>query len=383
MISDSEYLKLQIDIEEIVMARQKQEAPIAVLAPSIFDDEEQGLTKTPSEAKVDSIRLNQALGFMNAAETIGKFSNVARLVQLQQVKKEKTYVGAEIQHCVTGEIVTIRTWEDFCTKGLNLTVRTIDEQLQNLNVFGADALESMQKIGITGKEFRQLRALAKEDESNVIEVIANVTTTAQTDIEAAKEQLLELIDKQAEKHTREKDALKKAQEEAEKQAKQREADLQAQLKKAELVVQKKEQMLAGVNELYEKQIDQINQLVNEKYEKESLSIDMVESNLIAGFAEYGHRLINGAIAQRADEPFLGAVGLRQVVNKLKDFYTKEKGEPDIPSHIQLQIVDFIKQMNAVFQGVIEDFNLGSVDIGISIDDAQQYIDNEDEDDVTL
>lgn len=363
MISDSEYLKIQIDIEEMIMARQTQKVPETVLPQSIFDEEEQGLTKTPSEAKVDSIRLNQALGFMNAAETIGKFSNVARLVQLQQVKKEKIYIGAEIQHCVTGEIVTIRTWEEFCTKGLNLTVRTIDEQLQNLNLFGADALESMQKIGITGKEFRQLRALAKEDESNVIEVIANATTAAQTNIEIAREQLLELIDKQAEKHTREKDALKQAQEQAEKQAKQKEDELQAQLQRAERTVKNKEQELADSRAMLTKKIDLINQLVDEKHEQETMSVDKVESNLIAGFAEYGHRLINGAIAQRVDEPFLGAVGLRQVVNKLKDFYTKEKGEPDIPPHVQLQIVDFAKQMNAVLQGVIEDFNLDNSGIG--------------------
>ena len=359
-MTEEEFYQRQQYFEDMIMARQQQQAPTPVVLSEEVAQEE---LRSPVEIKKATLELNMILGSIQGIQAIANLATAAMLTQLQRVKEEKAYKGVELLSKATGEVVIVNTWEDFCSYGLGKTRARIDEQLQNLNAFGAEALEEMQQMGITSKQFRQLRALAKEDENNVIEVIANVTTTAQTDIEAAKEQLLELIDKQAEKHTREKDALKKAQEEAEKQAKQKEEELQAQLQRAERTVKNKEQALADANAMLAKKIDRINQLEDEKHEQETLSVDMVESNLIAGFAEYGHRLINGAIAQRADEPFLGAVGLRQVVNKLKDFYTKEKGEPDIPSHIQLQIVDFAKQMNAVLEGVIEDFNLDNSGIG--------------------
>ena len=358
-MTEKEFYQRQQHIEDMIMARQKQEAPAAVVLSEEVEQEE---LRSPVEMRKATLELNRILGSIQGIQAIANLATAAMLTKLKLVKEEKAYKGVELLNKATGEIVTVNSWEDFCSYGLGKSRTGIDEQLQNLNAFGADALEEMQQMGITSKQFRQLRALAKEDESNVIEVIANVTTTAQTDIEAAKEQLLELIDKQAEKHTREKDALKQAQEQAEKQAKQKEEELQAQLQRAERTVKNKEQELADSRAMLTKKIDLINQLVDEKHEQETMSIDIVESNLIAGFAEYGHHLINGAIA-RADESFLGAVGLRQWVNKLKDFYTKEKGEPDIPPHVQLQIVDFAKQMNAVLQGVIEDFNLDNSGIG--------------------
>lgn len=145
---------------------------------------------------------NQMIGQIKALDGLSKLVTVASLQKLQHFKERKLYKDLRGQTFTlqNGEVVTVSTWDDACAV-IGLSRRHIDEQLANLQVIGAEALDAMQSMNIGYREMRKLRQLPDDDRDTVIqEVDLNV---------GDKEAIVDLIDDMAAKHHREKSTLEK------------------------------------------------------------------------------------------------------------------------------------------------------------------------------
>jgi hypothetical protein len=93
------------------------------------------------------------MGQIEAADMFTKMGVAASLVWLKQVKETKTYK----------DLPGIETWERFCNH-IGKSRRVIDEQLQNLQIFGEEFLASAASLSIGQKDFRKLRKSVAEGE---------------------------------------------------------------------------------------------------------------------------------------------------------------------------------------------------------------------------
>lgn len=178
--------------------------------------------------------VNQMLGQIQMSRAISKFTDVVSLSKLKQIKENKMYRAVAGQKGVapTGdEIPDVGTWEGFC-KALGLSVSKVDEDLTNLNVFGEDALNQLNSVGLGYRDLRQFRKLPADQKTALIEAAK----------EGDKDTLLELAEDLIAKHAKEKEALTKDLTEAQATIEAKDAvlsDKQAQLTKLQVKVQRK------------------------------------------------------------------------------------------------------------------------------------------------
>lgn len=132
----------------------------------------------------------QLAGEIRAFTFTKKVVTVARLMRLKVAKEGKVY----------RDLPGIGTWDKYCDY-LGLDRHTVDEKLRQLDVFGAQFLETCQQFSISHRDLRQLRQLKYDGESFqmsddgktvVIEGEAiSLGEDAAPEIEAALEKLLE------------------------------------------------------------------------------------------------------------------------------------------------------------------------------------------------
>lgn len=134
-----------------------------------------------------------------------------------------------------GNTRRVGSWSDFCNV-LGYSVNKIDEDLQNLSVFGEDFLESSKRLGLGYREMRKLRKLPDDARAEIIE--ADYSETAD------KEELLERIEDLTAKFAKEKGELegklKQSRDNYEAQAKVL-ANKNEQINKLDLKLAEKEQ----------------------------------------------------------------------------------------------------------------------------------------------
>ena len=146
------------------------------------------------EAQADKERriaeCHQFIGRIQASQMFSKLETVSELMWIHDVKKRQLYKN----------LPGLETWPKFC-KSIGYTDRHVDDQLKNLEAFGAAFLETVSGLGVGFRELRQLRQLKydgesfqmSEDGKTVViegEVIA-LGDDAAPEIEAALEKLLE------------------------------------------------------------------------------------------------------------------------------------------------------------------------------------------------
>ena len=152
--------------------------------------------------------LNQLLGQAQMAEAFAKFSVTVTTSKLAFVKENKLYRALGGKKSGDGHQFS-GTWEEFCSL-LGRSREQIDEDIRNLKAVGEQALESMSRMGIGYREFRQFRRLPDDQKTALIEVAKS----------GDKDAFLELAEDMIAKHAKEKEALTQRAEEAE-------ADLEA------------------------------------------------------------------------------------------------------------------------------------------------------------
>ena len=143
---------------------------------------------------------NQLLGRIQMAEGFAKLATVSSLRNLQIVKESKLYKGLP-RTTASGKVETVSTFDEFCGL-LGVSARHVNEQLQNLQLIGEDALEAMSRIGLGYRDLRKLRKLDNEDRQAVIESVGEEINAGD------KEAVVILIDDLAAKHAKEKAELK-------------------------------------------------------------------------------------------------------------------------------------------------------------------------------
>ena len=187
----------------------------------------QALTQDIAEA-------HEAMGMIKAFSFIGKIATVAHLKTIAEIKETKKYKGLNYID-KDGKPATVANFEDFCTV-CGFSPRKVYEDLQNLNYFGEEFLETSQRLGLGYREMRKLRKLPDDARAEIIE--ADYSETADN------EELLEKIEDLTAQFAKEKGELegklKQSRDNYEAQAKVL-ANKNEQINKLDLKLAEKEQ----------------------------------------------------------------------------------------------------------------------------------------------
>ncbi|ASM75905.1 hypothetical protein VITFI_CDS1518 [Vitreoscilla filiformis] len=198
----------------------RSETRLVELAPGALDaDRAAADTLAALQAGTSAERdlLNQLLGQAQMADAIAKFSRTVRLTKLAFVRENKLYQQLAGKQMPNGSALR-GTWEEFCEL-LGYSKDKVDLDLQNLQSFGEEALESMSRMGIGYRDMKQYRRLPEDAKTLLIE-------TAKTGDKAA---FLDLAEELVERHAKQK------------------ADLEAKLDDATKTLQAKDAVLAQVS----------------------------------------------------------------------------------------------------------------------------------------
>ena len=195
-------------------------------------------------AMTDEIRLaHEMYGRTQMSAGLAKLSTVAHLLEVQRFKDSKVY--KHLPNPESSDAVPFSRWDDFCRVILGKSSRAIDEELQNLTIFGQEAIESMNTIGLGVRQLRQLRKLP-DDQIEQAKLLAK-----EKDVDSLKD----LIEEQAVEKSKLKEALEKTEKD-----KKEEAEASGNL------LQKKSQELDKLRTKLEKraiQLDDWDAMVNE------------------------------------------------------------------------------------------------------------------------
>jgi hypothetical protein len=111
----------------------------------------QQLQIAQSEREKLIAQCHEAIGRIQGVEMLSKMATVASLVWMRDMKAAKTY----------RDLPGIGTWDKFC-EYLGKDRRTVDEDLQNLSIFGEQFLETVASLQVGYRELRKLRQLTHD-----------------------------------------------------------------------------------------------------------------------------------------------------------------------------------------------------------------------------
>ncbi len=130
---------------------------------------------------------HEMIGQIRAVKMMSKFGDVASLVWAQDVKNLKLYL----------DLPGLGTWEKFCDY-IGISRRKMDEDLQNLSIFGEDFMATVAGLSVGYKDLRKLRQISHDGD---IVIDAECVTIGEEqiplssehteDLQAAIENLLE------------------------------------------------------------------------------------------------------------------------------------------------------------------------------------------------
>ena len=139
----------------------------------------------------------EVMGTLKAFNFVQKLLTVGSLKKLQEIKETKKYKGLSVVDD-SGNLLTVGNFADFC-KACGLSDKKVYEDLQNLNYFGEEFMETSQRLGLGYREMRKLRQLPEEARAEIVDADYSDTTD--------KEELIEKIEDLTAQHTKEKEAL--------------------------------------------------------------------------------------------------------------------------------------------------------------------------------
>ena len=145
--------------------------------------------------------INQLFGQVQMSRAISKFTDVVGLQKLLYIKETKAYralAGKKGVDHEGNEITDVGTFDGFC-RALGTSANKVNEDIQNLEAFGAEALAQLTSIGAGYRELRQYRKLPEDQKTALIEIAKA----------GDKEGFVELAEEIFTKHAKEKEALTK------------------------------------------------------------------------------------------------------------------------------------------------------------------------------
>lgn len=207
-----------------------------------------------SDEQAERDALNQIIGQVQQAQSWARLANVVELSLLKEVKENRRYRalnGVKAFDKDGNEIPNVGTWDGFC-KALGMSSSKVDEDLKHLAVFGEEALQAMNNLGLGYRHIRKLRELPEEDR----QVVVNEVEVHAGD----KEAVASLIDDLVARHQREKEELEREKE-----------GLQGDLQAKDRVLEQKNQR---INDLEEEAGNRANRSPDEKAQELSRRLDM-------------------------------------------------------------------------------------------------------------
>ena len=96
----------------------------------------------------------EVMGTLKAFNFVQKLLTVGSLKKLQEIKETKKYKGLSVVDD-SGNLLTVGNFADFC-KACGLSDKKVYEDLQNLNYFGEEFMETSQRLGLGYREMRKL-----------------------------------------------------------------------------------------------------------------------------------------------------------------------------------------------------------------------------------
>jgi hypothetical protein len=243
-----------------------------------------------------------AIGQVQAFNNIKKYTTVGELLIFKKIKESKQYKGLVYEND-SGKSTTVGDIKELCTVFFQRSYNTMQEELNNLEIFGEEFLESSQNMGLGNRELRKLRQLPENQQLAVI-------ASKEVDL-GDKTAVKELIEDLVIQHNTEKTELTKRVKEADqvvKAARANSSDKQQELdkiKEQEAIRQFSQEAwhrdaLDSVNALIEaraviaKGTNQLITVLNnlsENHELDSKSIDLIGRSLLSE-AKYNVDLVN-------------------------------------------------------------------------------------------
>ena len=149
---------LQDKIDTFKLEAEHQAATAIVEANMAeFEAERQEIKEKEREEREALIaEASKLTGRVEAFNFISKLTTVGGLTTLKKIKESGVYK----------ELPNIKTWEEYCNS-LGFSRTKVDEDLNNLNIFGEDFLTT---VGTFGLGYRELRSLSKQVKSGSLEV---------------------------------------------------------------------------------------------------------------------------------------------------------------------------------------------------------------------
>jgi hypothetical protein len=178
----AEKLQLEQTIEMGVRQQAQQESK------TIVETVVEGMLTGDQHYKTASVSI--LVGQVQMAKAMEKFTTVGGLQILQKVKETKDYKYFKGMKLPNGEILT-GTWAEFCQL-IGESKSNIDERLKNLELFGKEALEAMQSIGMGIRDLRRLRQFPENELKAIVD--GDQLTVG------SKEEALDIIEEMAAKH---------------------------------------------------------------------------------------------------------------------------------------------------------------------------------------
>ncbi|MGH1463325.1 MAG: hypothetical protein ACRBB6_14975 [Neptuniibacter sp.] len=281
-MSDKKVMQEMLSIQqgmqagEVVSEAQSVEGLAAMTETDHLDDRDQ---------------MNRLFGQIQMGHALSNFTNVISLSKLAEIKKSKQYralkgVKALDKH---GNLIpNVGVWEGFC-KALGVSYQKIDQDIDNLEVFGAETLEQLNSLGIGYRDMRKLRKLPEEDRTAIVQ--------GEYIQVGDKEEVISLIEDMAAKHSREKEDLEQKLQRA---TSEREADKRLLADKDQKINEQARELRRDFSPDEEKQrlqeldsqqklklkekefaciaaINEFSQVVDEVFERESLPDHVEES----------------------------------------------------------------------------------------------------------
>ena len=136
--------------------------------------------------------VGERLGRKKTADLIKKIADVSDLLELQQIKESRK--SKDLRVSVGGKLLTVSTWDDFCTTVVGRSRQHVDDDLLNLKTFGAECLEMTQNYGLGYRQMREMRAIPMDQQAELIEAAKA----------GDKQTLLDVAESLIERHARDK-----------------------------------------------------------------------------------------------------------------------------------------------------------------------------------
>lgn len=156
-----------------------------------LSSEQEGVVTDAKSILASKQDVLMAIGQIQAFNNMRKYVTVTEIITFKKIKESKQYKGLVYKN-EKGESVTVTDLKDVCEVFFGRSYEAMTQDLNNLESFGAEFLESSQNMGLGYRDLRKLRQLPEESRQLVI----NSEEVDLGDKEAVKELIEDLNFKQ-------------------------------------------------------------------------------------------------------------------------------------------------------------------------------------------